>query len=188
MFDCFWGEMHLTLWYFYLFLDNFKTAFSVNDDNANYKQCNSTATKSNKSNGLMHATIGLAIVAILIIFIYIYTHLLKDIKYAVLRFSFYYALLKWVSVHVHIFVGKWIVYLCMLPLKGYFVFVSNLITFYLCKGYSQQESLTLCLTQKHTLVNWRGLLFIDVEYIILTNRSGSGNVFNYYRQEWHHWQ
>lgn len=57
--------------------DNFKTAFSVNDDNANYKQCNSTATKSNKSNSLMHATIGLAIVAILIIFIYIYTHLLK---------------------------------------------------------------------------------------------------------------
>lgn len=39
--------------------------------------CDSTLTKRNKSNGFMNAVIGLAIVASLIIFIYLYTYLLE---------------------------------------------------------------------------------------------------------------
>lgn len=59
------------------FLVSFKTASGEDDGYANYKQCNSSTTKSNKSDGLMHATIGLAIVAIFIVVIYLYTYLLK---------------------------------------------------------------------------------------------------------------
>lgn len=75
IFNCFWGgKDFINVIYF---LDSFNTASGVDDGNANYKQCNSTTTKSNKSDGLMHATIGLAIVAILIVVIYIYTYLRK---------------------------------------------------------------------------------------------------------------
>lgn len=62
---------------FLFFLDRFENSSGMDDDNLSYKQCNSTPTKSNKSNGLMHASIGLAIVAILIVVLYLYTHLLK---------------------------------------------------------------------------------------------------------------
>lgn len=43
-------------------------------DNANYKKDNTPPTKRNTSGGLMHAFIGLAILAFLIVFIYFYTY------------------------------------------------------------------------------------------------------------------
>lgn len=58
----------------HLFLDNLNTAPGLDDDYANLK-CSSMSTKRNKTDDLIHATIGLAIVAIFIIVIYLYTHL-----------------------------------------------------------------------------------------------------------------
>lgn len=46
-------------------------------DNANNNMCQSTLTKRNKSDGFMNGIIGLAIVASLITFIYMYTYLLE---------------------------------------------------------------------------------------------------------------
>lgn len=63
---------------YFFFLDNSKTSSVADNDNAIYKQCNSAQTKSNKSDSLMHAIIGLAIMALLIIFIYLYTYQLKN--------------------------------------------------------------------------------------------------------------
>lgn len=75
---CFRKE-HIICYVIYFFsLDNFKTTSVADNDNAIYKQCNSAQTKSNKSDSLMHAIIGLAIMALLIIFIYLYTYQLKN--------------------------------------------------------------------------------------------------------------
>lgn len=62
---------------FIYFIDITNTLSGLVDDYAKSKKCNSTQTNINESSDLIHATIGLAIVAVLIIVIYLYTHLLE---------------------------------------------------------------------------------------------------------------
>ncbi|XP_034308996.1 multiple epidermal growth factor-like domains protein 10 [Magallana gigas] len=57
--------------------DSFRTALDVDDNNATNKMCDSALTKGNDSDGFRNALIGLAIVASLITFIYLYTYLLE---------------------------------------------------------------------------------------------------------------
>lgn len=65
--------------YLYIFLNICNTSSGLDDDYTNFKKCNSTQTKRNESDDLIHAIIGLAIVAVLIIVIYLYTYLLGKI-------------------------------------------------------------------------------------------------------------
>lgn len=60
-----------------IFHKNAKNTKGLDDDYTNFKKCNFTQTKRNESDDLIHAIIGLAIVAVLIIVIYLYTHLLE---------------------------------------------------------------------------------------------------------------
>lgn len=62
---------------FIYFIDITNTVSGLVDDYAKSKKCNSTQKNINESSDLIHATIGLAIVAVLIIVIYLYTHLLE---------------------------------------------------------------------------------------------------------------
>lgn len=68
--------MHFTMRWIYN-IASVNTATGVDNDYANFKDCNTTSTKRNKSDGLKHGTMGLAIATILIIFIYFFTHLLQ---------------------------------------------------------------------------------------------------------------
>lgn len=52
----------------------FNTTLVRDGDNAYYKKDNDPQTKRNISDGLMHAVIGLAIVAFLIVILYLYTY------------------------------------------------------------------------------------------------------------------
>lgn len=53
---------------------SFNTTSGRNDDNANYKRKNTPPTKRHIADGIMHAVIGLAIVAFLIVIIYLYIY------------------------------------------------------------------------------------------------------------------
>lgn len=53
---------------------SFNTTSGINDDNANYKRNNTPPTKRHIADGIMHAVIGLAIVAFLIVIIYLYIY------------------------------------------------------------------------------------------------------------------
>lgn len=71
----FWSKNELSFGIY--FIDSFRTALDVDDNNATNKMCDSVLTKRNDSGGFWNALIGLAIVASLITFIYLYTYLLE---------------------------------------------------------------------------------------------------------------
>lgn len=53
---------------------SFNTTSGRNGDNANFKRNNTPSTKRHIADGIMHAVIGLAIVAFLIVIIYLYIY------------------------------------------------------------------------------------------------------------------